>query len=60
MANASHTRAFAAFVSEPEAFASILPEIERCQRMSNAWDDACQRLAEDHREYRAKLEKSPC
>lgn len=37
--NASHTRAFAAFVDEPEAFASILPEIDRVQRMSNAWDD---------------------
>jgi hypothetical protein len=42
----------------PEAFAIVLPEIERCQRLSDAWDREWERLSADHAEHRAKLEQS--
>jgi hypothetical protein len=35
----------------PDAFASVLPEIDRCDRLSTAWDDMAEALSA--RDYNA-------
>lgn len=49
--NGSMIRAEAAFLTAPDAFASVLPELDRCDRLSTAWDDMAEALS--RRDYAA-------